>query len=98
MKDVAKQRVQEELFYKKPLPDLEFILIEEFLKQTREFDKEYVCFLKTHYPGPFFMNPSQMTGASFQKIDFILEEIRKNPEDYTRAIRLELPRYIEMRG
>ena len=87
--------LEKELFFNQKLP--ETLKLEQICTFSRDFepDLEFTYLLGGVYPGPFSPNPEEVFEINFQDFDFVADDIKKQPEKYTRQFNLCIDAYLQ---
>jgi len=93
--ETALMEMQEELFSGNSLPNgLKIDYVNSFRKDLRMNDLEYVHFYRTFFSGPFNPNAREVSRAFFEDIDFVLDDLLKNPCKYVKSAPLYLCQFF----
>jgi isopentenyl-diphosphate Delta-isomerase len=89
----AKRELQEEEFYNQELPQQ--ITLEKLynMKIFTVDDYEFHEVYRVIYPGPFSHNPEEVEDSYFVEINQLIEDIEKNPQNYTCMTALNIREY-----
>ena len=92
----AISEISEEIFYNICFPkNFELNKVTEFRKDLRLKDLEYVHLFSCVYPGPFSINPEEVSEVFFMEINKLKNDLNRNPEKYTKSAELYLEKLLE---
>lgn len=97
--ETAYRELEEELFDKVGLPlGLKLEQVCTFLKHTRPADREFNYLFRGVHPGPFLLNPKEVSEVKFFDIEFLLKNIEEDRMAYTDSFPFVLFKYLEAIG
>lgn len=94
--DAAKREFLEEQFNVfDDISDYEDLVFEELFKVRKDCDNdfEFINNFRIVHSGPFDPDPNEVQFVFFEKLDFVLEDIKNSPENYTKTAILLLTEY-----
>ncbi len=90
-----RQELQEELFYKHELPQLEIKKIVTFYNHDLPNNHELLTLYEVIYPGPFFPDPKEVdTEPQWIRWEALLIDLKTNPAKYTTAFHNIMRAYL----
>ncbi len=94
-KNAVYKEINEELFSLKGIPKiLKLEYLGAFHKRTRLNDPEFLHLFEGVYSGPFFQDNKEVSELRWEDMNFLLRDIKNNPDRYTRSLDFVLDKHL----